>query len=356
MAAAVLNTLERATKQLGFCLRTLKAANVKTAHQKNLAGALQTLLTASRALASLRTNSVVTLDLATLLRDATPSRTGVSSSRDNTPSRTEVSLLTSNTPSRTQVSSARNSTPSRAGVSSSRSNTSCRTEVSSARSASPSRTRVPSSRSYTPSRTEVSPSTGNSPSRTQVSSARNFTPRTVVSASRNNTPSRTEVSPLTHSTPSRTRVSSPRKPTPSSATADAQASPCPCCAHDLKGAYEKLLSKFEATNEKNGDRAPAVVVLEEFLEKKSLLPGCQGERARLLLRHARDSRKPRKLLRAKRSLAKASASVDNAGVAASGTDNTADLLQPAENDVIALLSIGSITLKTYHFLKASKPL
>eukprot|EP00929_Paragymnodinium_shiwhaense_P007341 TRINITY_DN11124_c0_g1_i2.p1 TRINITY_DN11124_c0_g1~~TRINITY_DN11124_c0_g1_i2.p1 ORF type:complete len:513 (-),score=122.21 TRINITY_DN11124_c0_g1_i2:251-1669(-) len=75
--------------------------------------------------------------------------------------------------------------------------------------------------------------------------------------------------------------------------------PCGCTVAQLfpnasvKDTYEKLLSKFTAAELKNtrGDdtgRAPTVVVLKEFLEKKSRLPGCDGEKARVLLRHAQD--------------------------------------------------------------------
>eukprot|EP00929_Paragymnodinium_shiwhaense_P107502 TRINITY_DN7362_c0_g1_i16.p1 TRINITY_DN7362_c0_g1~~TRINITY_DN7362_c0_g1_i16.p1 ORF type:complete len:222 (-),score=39.04 TRINITY_DN7362_c0_g1_i16:12-677(-) len=91
-AAAVLKTMDRASKQLGFCLRSLKAAKADAKHLKDLAGAVNAVRVATMTFATLGmdidehkmvlpASSVVTLDLAAALGSQTsdtPSRTRVS--------------------------------------------------------------------------------------------------------------------------------------------------------------------------------------------------------------------------------------------------------------------------------------
>eukprot|EP00929_Paragymnodinium_shiwhaense_P022496 TRINITY_DN14361_c0_g1_i2.p1 TRINITY_DN14361_c0_g1~~TRINITY_DN14361_c0_g1_i2.p1 ORF type:complete len:369 (+),score=32.65 TRINITY_DN14361_c0_g1_i2:76-1107(+) len=334
MAAAVVSTLERATKQLGFCLRSLKTTNAIAVHQRNLSGALQTLLAARHALTSLNTNSVVTLDLASSLHLKAPAvpvtpPEQAATSRTHTPRRTRSSSPRSATPSRTQATSLRKSTPSR-------------TEVSSSRSASPSCAQITSLRNTTPCRIEVSSSRNTSPS-----SAR----ETLL---RNTTPSRTEVTPLRNTTPSRTKVSllSPH---------------CTCYARmDARGAYQKLLARWMS----RGQSSEAE--LGKFLEKKSHLPGCEGQKARLVLEvhaQAQNTGKPRKFLRAKRHLPTVSpggvaettgTSFVNVDVPIIDADN-ADSAYPkkktdqqTEEDGNALLDARGITLRQYVFKKTSQ--
>eukprot|EP00929_Paragymnodinium_shiwhaense_P107510 TRINITY_DN7362_c1_g1_i3.p1 TRINITY_DN7362_c1_g1~~TRINITY_DN7362_c1_g1_i3.p1 ORF type:complete len:403 (+),score=87.55 TRINITY_DN7362_c1_g1_i3:96-1211(+) len=344
MATAVSLALERATKQLGFCLRRLRKASANSEHLKDLADALRTLTTAKSALyaldldkdkgkATVAKDSVVTLDLLSALDLKTLAL----------PAKNPDEQLTlppdGGNANNEQASDAKGGNPLEKQYSAW-----LKPDVGKGGNNFSVNFKPDLEKQLTWGTADGEQASGAQGSNSLEGQ---HTARRIPDAGNGGKNDKHNDSPEGQHTAWRTSDAGN-----GGNNDEHNAKQCQCLAHfDARSSYEKLLAPRTSRGK---PRETAAAELETFLEQKSQLPGCQGEKAALLLLHARGKGRPRRFLRAKRHLTTATPEGQVVITAVDGQAEERSTNPQDDEDVNALLFADPIVLKLYAFKKTKK--